>query len=115
MRSLAILAATFAVLAAAGSAAAAPALSGTVGPGFTITLKTAAGKQVRELEAGAYTIVVRDRSGIHNFHLTGPGLNKATSVTATGTTTWRVRLARGSYRYVCDPHRTLMKGSFRVS
>jgi plastocyanin len=26
-----------------------------------------------------------------------------------------VKLKRGTYRYVCDPHASFMKGSFRVS
>jgi plastocyanin len=88
-------------------------LNGTVGPGFTITLKKGNTK-VSSLRAGSYTIRISDRSNIHNFHLTGPGVNKKTSVPSTGTTTWNVRLRRGTYRYVCDPHASAMKGSFRV-
>jgi hypothetical protein len=53
-------------------------LRGTVGPGFTITLKTAQGKVVRKLRAGRYTIRIRDLSPIHDFHLLGPGVNKKT-------------------------------------
>jgi plastocyanin len=26
-----------------------------------------------------------------------------------------LKLKRGTYRYVCDPHSSVMKGSFRVS
>ncbi len=59
--------------------------------------------------------MVRDVSPIHNFHLFGPGVNKATSVVKTGRTTWTVRFGRGAYRFRCDPHRTLMHGSFLVS
>jgi Copper binding proteins, plastocyanin/azurin family len=99
---------------ASGTAAhAATTLSGTVGPGFTITLKKGSSK-VRSLRAGSYTIRITDRGTIHNFHLTGPGVNKRTSVPGTGTTTWHVRLRRGTYRYVCDPHAMMMKGSFTV-
>ena len=47
-------------------------LTGTVGPGFTITLKKA-GKKVTTLTAGTYSITVVDKSNIHNFHLRGPG------------------------------------------
>jgi plastocyanin len=99
----------------AGSAAAAPkTVNGSVGPGFTISLKRA-GAPVRRLKPGKYTIVVRDLAAIHNFHLTGPGINKKTSVVKTGRTTWTLKLAHGTYSYVCDPHRTFMKGSFRVT
>ena len=104
------------VLPGRGRAAAhAATLRGTVGPGFTITLKTAQGTVVRKLKAGTYTIRVRDLSPIHNFHLFGPGVNKKTSVQNTGSATWTVRLKAGVYRYHCDPHRTLMHGSFTVS
>ena len=54
-------------------------LVATVGPGFTITL-TKGGKKVTKLMHGSYTITVNDKSPIHNFHLTGPGLNKSTNV-----------------------------------
>lgn len=94
--------------------AAVPKLAGTVGPGFTITLKKG-GAKVTRLKAGKYTLSIRDLSDIHNFHLRGPGVNKATSVDATGTRTWTVTLRRGTYRFLCDPHPTTMKGSFRVS
>ena len=66
------------------------------GPGFTITLKTAAGKAVKTMRAGTYTVVVRDRSPIHNAHLIAPGYNRETSrSTYRGTQTWKVRLAQG--------------------
>ncbi len=100
-------------LAASGSAAAPVRLTGTVGPGFTITLKKGSAK-VSSLTAGRYTIVVNDRGNIHNFHLTGPGVNKQTGVAATGTKTWTVTLKKGTYKYVCDPHASSMKGSFTV-
>lgn len=90
-------------------------LRGTVGPGFTITLKTARGTLVKKLEPGTYTIRIRDLSGIHNFHLVGRGVNKLTSVQNTGSVSWTVRLEAGVYRYRCDPHRTIMRGSFSVA
>jgi plastocyanin len=42
-------------------------------------------------------------------------VDKLTSVQNTGSVTWTVRLALGVYRYCCDPHRTIMHGSFTVS
>jgi plastocyanin len=89
-------------------------LVATVGPGFTMSL-TLNGRRVRAVKAGTYTIVVRDRSAGHNFHLIGPGINKRTGIGARTTATWRVRLRKGTYRFVCDPHAAVMKGSFRVT
>jgi plastocyanin len=103
-----------ALIVAAPGVAAVPTLKGTVGPGFTITLKKGTSK-VTKLKAGKYKIVIKDLSGIHNFHLTGPGVNKKTSVGAKTTVTWTVTLKKGTYKYICDPHVTSMKGSFKVS
>jgi plastocyanin len=89
-------------------------LIATVGPGFTISLRTPAGARVRTLARGAYTITVRDRSRMHNFHLIGPRVNRRTTVAARGTFTWRFTLRAGTYRFVCDPHAAAMRGSFRV-
>ena len=112
-----VLAAAVAVLAiAAPSQAAIPKLTGTVGPGFTITL-TKLGKKVAVLKAGTYSIAVSDKSNIHNFHLRGPGgVNKEiTAISFVGTKTVIVKLVKGTYKYVCDPHFTVMKGSFIVT
>jgi hypothetical protein len=104
------------VLAAAllpGSGRAAdPVLKATVGPGFTITLRTAAGTGVTRLQPGSYTIQVQDFSSEHNFHLKGPGVDQKTSVDATGTATWSVTFTNGTYTYLCDAHPVSMKGSF---
>jgi plastocyanin len=99
----------------AGAGAATTTLNGTVGPGFTITLTGPHGGKVTQLKAGSYKIVVKDKSDIHNFHLSGPGFNKKTSVGSEGTTTWSVTFKKGTYTYVCDPHKQMMKGSFKVS
>jgi plastocyanin len=89
-------------------------LNATVGPGFSISLRTTAGRRVTSLRRGRYRIVVNDRSRVHNFHLTGPRVNKKTTVGFRGRTTWTLTLRRGTYRFVCDPHRTAMRGSVRV-
>jgi hypothetical protein len=98
----------------ASASAAVPTLKGTDGPGFTITLKKGTTK-VTKVKAGKYKIVISDLSNIHNFHLTGPGINKKTGVTAKGTFTWTVTLKKGTYKFVCDPHAAIMKGSFKVT
>jgi plastocyanin len=97
-----------------GGAPAPKRLTGTAGPGFSISMRTAAGALARLVGAGSYRITIRDRSKSHNFHLIGPGVNKRTGVAFTGTVTWSLRLRAGTYRFVCDPHKARMKGSFRV-
>jgi plastocyanin len=90
-------------------------LKGVVGPGFKITLKTKAGKLVRKVKAGKYTIKVRDRSSVDNFHLLGKGVAKKTGVKFVGRKTWKVRFRKGkTYRYRSDPHRKVMKRKFRA-
>jgi plastocyanin len=112
-----VAAAALALLAVAPLPAAATKtlLKGTVGPGFTISLKTASGARVKTLKPGVYTIRVADKSDIHDFHLKGPGVNKRiTTVGFKGTKTMTFTLKKGLYTYVCDPHASSMKGSFRV-
>jgi plastocyanin len=89
-------------------------LKGTVGPGFTITLKKGTAT-VRTLKPGKYAITVADKSNIHNYRLKGPGVNKQiTSVSFVGTKTATVTLKRGKYTIVCDPHASNMKKTFTV-
>lgn len=112
--------ATVLVAGSARPATRATALTGTVGPGFSISLKDANGKPVNQLDPGDYTITVTDNSDDHNFHLTGPGgVDKATNLdnTAPGQPekfTWDVTFVKGVYTYKCDAHPSQMKGSFRA-
>jgi plastocyanin len=89
-----------------------PKLFGTVGPGMSIVLLDAQGTRVTKLDPGTYDIEVEDLSDEHNFHLRGPGVNRLTPVEGQGTETWTVAFTDGSYTYVCDPHSTVMRGSF---
>jgi plastocyanin len=109
-----LLAALCAAIAAPAAFAKSPTLTGTVGPGFTITL-TQGGKSVKSLKAGTYVFKISDKSNIHNFHLTGPGVNKTTTVGGTGSSTWTLKLKSGTYKYICDPHAAIMHGSFKVT
>jgi plastocyanin len=95
-------------------AATPPKLVGTVGPGFTITLKRF-NKPLKTLPAGRYSITVSDKSSIHNFHLKGPVSRELTTVGFVGTKTVILMLKKGRYTFVCDPHFTSMKGSFTVT
>ena len=105
-----------ALVVVASAQAKTPLLKGEVGPGFEIEVKNPAGKDLKTIKAGAYRIKVQDKSGIHNFHLLGPGLNKKTGVGFQGETTWTIKLKPGKYTYQCDPHASGgMKGSFRVT
>jgi plastocyanin len=84
-------------------------LTGTVGPGYTITMNK------KTVKAGTNVITIHDLASIHDFHLTGPGLDKKTSVSGTGTTKWTVKLKKGTYHFVCDPHHTIMHGVLTVT
>jgi hypothetical protein len=88
-------------------------LTGTVGPGFTITLKKGTAK-VKTLKAGSYKITVNDKSNIHDFHLMGPGVNKKTGVAFMGKVSWSLSLKKGSYTYRSDAH-TRLHGTLKVS
>ena len=105
---LAALTAVVALILALPALAATPVFKGTVGPGFTIKMTT------KPTKAGKIKLVIRDKSNVHNFHLIGPGVNVKTSVPAIGTKTFTVTLKKGTYTYVCDPHKSFMKGSFRI-
>ena len=96
-----------ALVAALPAAAATPTFNGTVGPGFTISMSK------KPTKAGKIKLVVDDKSSIHNFHLSGPGVNVKTSVSSTGKKTFTITLKKGTYKFICDPH-PFMKGSFTV-
>jgi len=108
MRRLVVVLLAIAAVVALPAGAATPKLLGTVGPGFTITLTK------KPTKAGKYALVVSDKSSIHNFHLTGPGVNVKTSVAATGSKTFRITLKKGKYSFVCEPHAATMHGTFRI-
>lgn len=90
-------------------------LEGSVGPGFVITLTTEDGAAVETLAPGSYTLLTDDKSDIHNFHLTGEGVDVDTGVGESGTNSFDVTFVAGTYRFVCDPHAGTMNGSFEVS
>lgn len=99
------------LLATAASASADnPTLTGTVGTGdsFTISLSP------RTTAPGTYTLLVHDRSAIHNFHFFGPGgVDVSTDIEGVGDQSFTVTLVNGTYTYVCDAHPS-MKGTLIV-
>ena len=103
-----VLALVIGAIAALPVLAATPKITGTVGPGFTISLK-------KPTKAGKYTLVVSDKSSIHNFHLTGEGVDVNTGVSESGTDRFDVTVTEGTYTFVCDPHAGSMNGDFDVS
>ena len=88
----------------------------TSGPAQRITLKTAAGKTVRTMKRGTYSLTVRDRSRAHDAHVIAPGFNRKTTVAFVGTQRWKMKLARvGTLRFLCDPHASAgMRGSAKI-
>lgn len=87
-----------------------PTIRAEVGPGFTLAFAD------DSVPAGRYRLIVRDRSTAHNFHLTGAGTDRATSVPGTGKRVWRVTLVAGqTYVAVCDPHPVSMKDTLEVT
>ena len=103
-------AAAVAAVFAVSAVAAVPTYKGTVGPGFTISMAS------KPKKAGKIKLTVDDKSNIHNFHLRGPGgVNVMTSVGSTGAKSFNVTLKKGTYTFVCDPHASQMKGSFKVA
>jgi plastocyanin len=96
-------------IAALPAFAAVPKFTGNVGPGFTITMAK------KPKKPGKITLVVSDKSSIHNFRLKGPGVNVKTTVAFTGTKTFKnLVLKKGKYTFVCDPHASTMRGSFTI-
>jgi plastocyanin len=84
-------------------------IRGSVGPGFDISVSR------NRAQPGRYTLIVRDRATIHNWHIRGPGVNRRTTVPFTGRREWTVRLRLGTYRIVCDPHSSMMRTRIVVS
>lgn len=95
-------------------------LIGTLGkPGdpddFSIGLTTEDGTKVESLPAGSYTLKVDDQTVVHNFHLSGEGVDAETGVSAKEAKSFEITLKAGKYEYVCDPHSDSMSGSFTVT
>jgi plastocyanin len=61
------------------------------------------------LSAGAFAIVVNDKSAADGFRLSGPGISKATGAKFRGTVTWKLKLAAGRYSYGSALHPKLRR------
>ncbi len=87
---------------------------GVVNEHFDITLKNAKGRRIVRLAPGLVSFRIYDASNMHNFHLRGPGFNRATYIRGTGHVVWRVRLTAGKWKFRCDEHPLVMHGAFVV-
>jgi plastocyanin len=88
-------------------------LVGTVDSSATISLKHEDASPVSTIPPGSYDMEVTDSTSFHNFHLTGPGVNRSTTIDETTTVRWALSLGQGSYEYHCDAHAG-MNGTFTV-
>ena len=88
----------------AASGSASGTLTGSVGPGFDISMAEST------VAAGTYTLKVDDQASSHNFHFTGDGVDVSTDVSGTGEQTFT-----GTYTFVCDPHSSQMHGTLTVT
>jgi plastocyanin len=108
------------VLLAAAAALAAPAvadtptLQGHVGPMYTISVSTSTGDSVTHLDPGTYGLHVIDEADIHDFHLSGPGVDVVLGQVGQGVFDKQVTFVTGTYRFFCDFHPAVMKGFFTV-
>jgi hypothetical protein len=86
-----------------------PKLKGSVGPGFQISISD------DSVPAGRYKLIVKDFGTIHNFHIFGAGVDKATSVPGTGRTVFKIRVTEGEYAIQCDTHPLEMNTTLTVT
>jgi plastocyanin len=64
------------------------------------------GLSAKTVPHGRYAIRVSDRSRSRGFRLAGPGVRRQTAKAFVGTTTWRVTLRKGVYRFGTDVRMT---------
>jgi plastocyanin len=86
--------------------------------GFDIGLFAPDGRRVVTLAPGTYTVVVHDRSAIHNFHLASNSdstVDFRTDIGFVGDKTFTVTFRPNTrYAYACEPHWQVMNGEFRT-
>jgi hypothetical protein len=114
---LVIMVSTSATPGVASSSSVTVKLYATVAAGHTITFKAATANgsvPVARLQAGRYTVVVRDHSNSDNFHLFGQGVDKRTSRLFVGRQQWAVALRKGTYIFRSDARPLKTKRTFRV-
>lgn len=86
-----------------------PRLTGKVDADRNLTISS------DPVPSGRYRLIVRDTTTGHNWHITGEGVDRATSVNETGRWAWTVRLRDGNYVVKCDRHPTTMRFTLNVT
>jgi hypothetical protein len=86
-----------------------PVLKGSVGPGFEISISD------DSVPAGRYRLVINDKGTLHNFHIFGTGVDKATGLVETGKFKFKIRLRVGTYQIQCDTHFAQMNTTLNVT
>lgn len=89
-------------------------LTARVGPGAKAAATSPYGHPLTALRAGVYTLTVTDSSTRESFHLTGPRVDKTTTLRGVGTVSWKLTLRPGTYRYRSDRARSSAAGRFVV-
>jgi len=89
-------------------------LRGSVGAKGQPSLSTPFGHEVKALDAGTYTLTIRDTSATHGFQLSGTPdrgrfAARTTGLRFKGTVTWTVKLRAGFYTYAAKGPRTVAK------
>jgi len=75
----------------------------------TLSAKVTSGAvslSAKAVTAGPYKLTVADRSRTRNFHVVGPGVDRRTGKAFTGSVTWKLELAAGTYKFGSDPRLT---------
>jgi plastocyanin len=114
----AVLAASLAASAFARRSDDPPRLDAVVGTNdaFDIALNGPDGRKLERLAPGTYTVVVHDRSRIHNFHLASnedATVDFRTDLDFVGDMSFTVTFKDGvRYVYACEPHWRTMFGDF---
>ena len=116
---LAAAAVAVAIVASAEARSSSTRLVGTVGPGYTISLKKGTAK-AKTLKAGKYPFVITDKASIHDFTIErekgGPKIEKTlTGTSFQGKKTVTVTLKKGSWKFYCSIHEPQMFGFFKVT
>jgi hypothetical protein len=89
-------------------------LTAQLGPGAQASMRAPYGQPLSALRADKYTLTVTDASTRENFHLSGPGVNKATTLRGRATVSWQLTFRPGLYRYRSDRAGSKMSGRFVV-
>jgi hypothetical protein len=73
---------------------------------------------VKKLKPGTYTFVISDKASIHGTLAQEKGRTyekDLTDVSFVGTKTVKVKLTKGSRKFYCPPHESMMFGDFGVT